>query len=169
MTAKHYIFLLTITLLAGCFAACEERVATEEAREQARQSEGIYDVTGEMVLSPFGDDTEPKRLPFEGEARATDLGEAIIHVDYKSDKIPDTARLQVEIDGEGYLLFKTFTLSYDGISATAYMHQSRIRRHGEDTVSGTADCTLVLAQIYSRDCELNVMAVRRHDDNLDGH
>lgn len=169
MNYKRLIFLIIAVMLVCCFVACEEHAVTEEAREQARQSEGVYDVEGKMILSPFRGDTVPKRISFEGEARATDLGEAIIHVAYKSDRMPDTARIQVEIDGEGNLLFKTFTLYYEGIPATAYMHRSRIRRHGEDTVSGTADCTITLAQIYSRDCELDVTAIRRTDALLDGH
>lgn len=169
MTSKCLIFPIIALFFVCCLAACEKHEVTEEAREQARQSEGIYDVEGQMILSPFRDDTVPKRISFNGVAHATDLGEAMIHVAYKSDKMPDTARIQVEIDGEGNLLFKTFTLYYEGISATANMHQSRIRRQSEDTICGTADCTIYLVQIYKRDCELEVLAVRRKQGSLDGH
>ena len=68
MTSKCLIFPLLTLFFVCCLAACEKHEVTEEAREQARQSEGIYDVEGQMILSPFRDDTVPKRVSFNGVA-----------------------------------------------------------------------------------------------------
>ncbi|MBR1516569.1 MAG: hypothetical protein IJ620_00280 [Bacteroidales bacterium] len=162
--SRNLFIIILVCLLSGCM----RHVVTEEAREQARQSEGVYDVAGSMTLAPFQNETEPRTITYSGTATATDLGDAIINVAYISDKTPDTVSIQVEMDGEGNLLFKNFSVNVFGVDASAHMRQSQIRRYGEDTVRGTAECTLTIF-LYSRDCELEVNAVRRPVENLDGH
>ncbi|MBR1792230.1 MAG: hypothetical protein IJ764_01135 [Bacteroidales bacterium] len=158
---QHILTLAIIPLLLWAVCSCKKE-ATEEAKTQARLTEGIYDVNGTLDLAAYtyGD---AKSLSFSGQGTATDIGEAVMALSYISDKTGDTNTIYADIDEEGNLLFRDFTIRYEGIRCSNKMHTSSIRRHGDDTISGKARCTMTVAYFLSRDMDFDVIAVRHHE------
>lgn len=158
MTRYKLIFILITLTFALAMTACKKE-ASEEAKEQAQETEGYYDVDGTLDLSAYAFD-DAKTVHFTGKGTARDIGNASMEISYTSDKTGETKSIKANIDEQGNILFEDFTISYEGIPCSNKMHSSNIRRHGRDTIAGTAYCTMTAAYILSRDMNFNVTAIR---------
>lgn len=158
MTRYKLIFTLIALTLALTLTACKKEVS-EDAKEQAQETEGYYDVEGTLDLSAYAFD-DAKTVHFTGKGTARDIGNAAMEISYTSDKTGETNSIMANIDEQGNIIFEDFTISYEGIPCSNKMHSSNIRRHGSDTIAGTAYCTMTAAYILRRDMHFNVTAVR---------
>lgn len=157
MRYKLIINLIALSLVWAMTSCGKE--ASEEAKAQAQETEGYYDVEGTLNLAAYRFEGA-KTIRFSGKGTAKDVGDAVMAISYISDKTGETNTIYADIDEQGNILFRDFSISYEGIPCSNKMHSSNIRRHGSDTIAGTANCTMTAAYILSRDMRFDVMAVR---------
>ena len=102
-----------------------------------------------------------KFVDSSGRATVDTLANATLAISYISDKTGDTNSIVVAIDEAGILIFKRLKIDYNGIEASATTLESNIQRHGNDTVSGSAQLRLsIFNGLQTRQCDMDVVAVR---------
>ena len=157
------LIIIALTIVAVlAVTSCKKRIVTEEMREHAAMARGNYNITGMLDLYPYeGGDTEHRNVDFSGRATVDTLANATLAISYISDKTGDTNSIVVAIDEAGILIFKRLKIDYNGIEASATTLESNIQRHGNDTVSGSAQLRLsIFNGLQTRQCDMDVVAVR---------